>query len=189
MSLGPRYDEAFVFASRLHASQVRKGTGIPYLTHLMSVSAIALENGATEDEAIAALLHDAVEDQGGPATAAVIRERFGDAVTDIVLGCTDADETPKPPWRARKERYVAHLAHASASVRLVSCSDKLHNARSVLSDLRAVGDAVYDRFTGGKAGTLWYYRALVTAFRDAGGGPLVEELARTVAEMERLSGA
>src|SRR5262245_5807386 len=113
MALSQRFDEALVYAARVHAAQKRKGTEIPYLSHLLAVAALALEHGASEDEAIAALLHDAVEDQGGAARRADIRWRFGDAVAAIVDGCSDADVEPKPPWRERKERYLAHLARAS----------------------------------------------------------------------------
>jgi GTP pyrophosphokinase len=189
MPLSPRFEEALIFATRLHAAQTRKETGTPYIAHLLSVAALVLEQGGDEDLAIAALLHDAVEDQGGPATREVIRARFGDRVTAIVDGCTDADTQPKPPWRARTEAYLAHLPNASADVRLVSAADKLHNARSVLADYRQVGDALWARFRGGKVGTLWYYRALVTAYRAAGSSSLVEELDRTVTELERLVAA
>jgi (p)ppGpp synthase/HD superfamily hydrolase len=184
-----RFEEALVLASRLHAAQLRKGTKIPYVAHILGVAGIAIEYGADEDEAIAALLHDAVEDQGGAATLADIRRRFGDRVAGIVEGCTDADTVPKPPWRARKESYIAHLPGASPSVRLVSAADKLHNARAILRDYRELGERVWDRFNGGRSGTLWYYRALVEAFRQVGATPLVEELARTVDEIERLAGA
>jgi GTP pyrophosphokinase len=187
MKLTERFEEALVYAARLHARQIRKGTAIPYVSHLLAVASLVLENGGVEDEAIAALLHDAVEDQGGAATREEIRRRFGESVAVIVDGCTDTETTPKPPWRERKERYVAHIADAPASVRLVSASDKLHNARSILSDLRSSGDAVWQRFTGGREGTLWYYRSLVEAFRAHGSSPLVEELTRTVAEIERLA--
>ncbi|MBC7929191.1 MAG: HD domain-containing protein [Rubrivivax sp.] len=187
MRLTARFEEALVYAARLHAGQLRKGTAIPYVSHLLAVAGLVLENGGAEDEAIAALLHDAVEDQGGAATREEIRLRFGEQVAAIVDGCTDAETVPKPPWRERKERYVAHIADASDSVRLVSASDKLHNARSILSDLRSCGGAVWDRFKGGREGTLWYYRSLVEAFRAHGSSPLVEELTRTVAEIERLA--
>ena len=187
MILTERFEEALAFAARLHNAQVRKGTGIPYVSHLLAVASLALEHGADEDEAIAALLHDAVEDQGGDAARQEIRRRFGERVAAIVDGCTDAETTPKPPWRERKERYVAHVADAPPSVRLVSAADKLHNARAILADLRTTGDAVWGRFKGGKEGTLWYYRSLVEAFRAHGATPLVEELARTVAEIERLA--
>lgn len=182
-----RFVDALAFAARLHRDQVRKGTQVPYVAHLLGAASIALEHGADEDAAIAALLHDAVEDQGGAATLEAIRERFGDAVAEIVAGCTDDHETPKPPWRRRKEAYVAHIAQAPASVRLVSAADKLHNARAILSDYRTLGESLWSRFSGGKEGTLWYYRSLVTAFRSAGTSPLVEELDLVVSEIERLA--
>lgn len=189
--LTARFSEALVLACDLHRTQSRKGTQIPYVAHLLAVAGLALEHGATEDEAIAAVLHDAVEDQGGAATAQVIRERFGDAVADTVVACSDTDVVPKPPWRDRKERYIAHVRTATPSARLVSACDKLHNARSILADYRAVGDEVWARFTGGKDGTLWYYRSLVAALREADRKPemagLIDELARVVAELESLS--
>src|SRR5205085_11747027 len=124
MSLTQRFEEALAFAARLHKSQLRKGTGVPYVSHLLAVAGIALEHGADEDEAIAALLHDAIEDQGGAATREEIRRRFGDRVVGIVDGCSDTDVSPKPPWRERKEAYIAHVRDASPSVRLVSAADK-----------------------------------------------------------------
>lgn len=184
---GPRFEDALGYAARLHREQVRKGSGVPYVTHLLAVAAIVGEQGGSEDEVIAALLHDAVEDQGGQARLDDICARYGDAVAEIVWGCTDADTIPKPPWRERKEIYVAHLAEASASIRLVSSADKLHNARSILADLRVLGPALWDRFTGGREGTLWYYRALADAFLRLRPGPLADELARTVGEIERLA--
>jgi (p)ppGpp synthase/HD superfamily hydrolase len=187
MALSARFEEALILAVRWHAGQVRKETTIPYIAHLLGVASIVLEQGADEDEAIAALLHDAVEDQGGAVALEEIRRRFGDAVAEIVAGCTDAWTTPKPPWRERKEAYIAHLRHASPSVRLVSAADKLHNARSILADYRAIGEALWSRFNGGKAGTLWYYRALVETLRSSDPAPLVEELDRVVSEIERLA--
>jgi GTP pyrophosphokinase len=186
MMLSNRFTDALTFATQLHAEQTRKGGGIPYIAHLLGVTSIALEHGANEDEAIAALLHDAIEDQGGAATREEIRRRFGDTVTEIVDGCTESDLTPKPPWLERKQAYIAHIPKASPSVLLVSASDKLHNARSVLNDYRILGDAVWERFQGGKEGTLWYYRSLVDAFRRTGSTPLIDELERTVGELERL---
>lgn len=188
MQYSRRVDAALCFAAQLHHDQERKGSGTPYLCHLLAVAAIAGEAGAGEDEFIAALLHDAVEDQGGKPTLDRIRGLFGDGVADIVAGCTDTDVMPKPPWRKRKEDYIAHLAHATPSVRLVSCSDKLHNARAIVADVRTRGDQTWEIFKGGKEGTLWYYRALVGAFR-AHGAPsaLLAELDRTVSEMERLA--
>jgi GTP pyrophosphokinase len=191
MVLSARFEEALVYATQLHAQQVRKGTPIPYIAHLLAVSSLALEHGADEDEAIAALLHDAVEDQGGATTLAEIRRRFGDNVADTVLGCSDTDVIPKPPWRERKETYLAHVASpsASSSVRLVSACDKLHNARSTLLDYRVLGEDVWSRFRGGKEGLLWYFRSLVDIFRFTltGHDPLIEELDRTVSELERLA--
>jgi len=189
MRLTSRFEEAVIYGVRLHEKQLRKGTQVPYASHLLSVASIALSHGANEDEAIGALLHDAVEDQGGVPTLAEIRQRFGDAVAEIVEGCTDTNVVPKPPWRARKEAYIAHVRKASPSVRLVSASDKLDNARAVLADYYVLGEALWERFNGGKNGTLWYYRELVKAFREAGGGSIVDELDRVVQELHRVAGA
>ncbi|HLI09668.1 MAG TPA: HD domain-containing protein [Ktedonobacteraceae bacterium] len=186
MALSPRFEEALVFAAQLHGQQVRKGTAVPYISHLLAVASLVLEYGGNEDEAIAALLHDAIEDQGGAATREEIRRRFGNSVVAIVDGCTDAEVIPKPPWRERKENYIARVRHEPASVRLVSAADKLHNARSILADYRVLGDELWRRFAGGKQGTLWYYHSLVDAYRAAATNPLVEELARTVAEIDAL---
>ncbi len=189
--LTPRFTEALALACDLHREQARKGTQIPYVAHLLGVAAIALEHGADEDEAIAAVLHDAIEDQGGAPTGEGIEERFGKRVADIVRACSDTDVIPKPPWRERKLAYVAHLAEASPSARLVSASDKLHNARAVLADYREHRDALWQRFSGGREGTLWYYRAVVDALRKSppggDGARLVEELDRVVTELERLA--
>lgn len=184
--LSSRFTEALMYATELHSNQVRKGSGVPYIAHLLGVTSIALEYGANEDEAIAALLHDAIEDQGGEATRAEIRRRFGDTVTEIVDGCTDAETIPKPPWRERKETYIAHIFKASSSELLVSCADKLHNARSILNDYRVLGEAVWEGFKGGKEGTLWYYRSLVEAFCQTGSTPLLAELERVVLELQQL---
>jgi (p)ppGpp synthase/HD superfamily hydrolase len=187
MILSNRFSEALTYAAQLHATQVRKGSGVPYIAHLLGTASIALEYGASEDETIAALLHDAIEDCGGPPIREAIRLRFGDTVTAIVEGCTDSDTTPKPPWRQRKAAYIAHILTASSSVRLVSAADKLYNARSILKDYRQLGDRVWERFKGKKDGTLWYYNSLVEAFRQAELTPIVEELARTVLELNQLS--
>jgi GTP pyrophosphokinase len=184
--LSERFERALLYAAQLHASQLRKGSRVPYVAHLLGVAAIALEHGANEDEAIAALLHDAVEDQGGQKTLNVIRREFGPIVADIVAACSDTDVTPKPPWRPRKEAYLAHLRRAPASVRLVSAADKVHNARSTVADLRAHGKRTWSRFHAGPAEQLWYYRSLVTIFRRRGPKPLADELDRVVLEMERL---
>jgi GTP pyrophosphokinase len=187
MVLSEQFERALLYAATIHAGQKRKGTAVPSLAHLLAVASIALDYGASEQEAIAALLHDAVEDAGGKERLEDIRSRFGESVADIVEGCTDSLVTPKPPWRARKAAYIAHIPRAPASVRLVSAADKLHNARAILRDLRVLGDSLWDRFRGGKEGTLWYYRCLVQAFKAAGIHPLVDELERVVLEIERLS--
>jgi (p)ppGpp synthase/HD superfamily hydrolase len=185
LQLSPRFRDALVYAAELHANQTRKASNVPYVAHLLGVTSIALEHGADEDEAIAALLHDAVEDQGGQPTAAEIRRRFGDRVVSIVLGCTDTDTVPKPPWRERKEQYIAQIEHASSSVWLVAAADKLHNARSILADYRHLGDALWSRFHGGKEGTLWYYRTLARVLRTKAPQALAAELERVVSELER----
>lgn len=185
--LTERFERALVYAARLHRDQRRKGSGVPYISHLLAVCELALEYGGDEDEAIAALLHDAIEDQGGAVARAEILRQFGPRVTEIVDGCTDTDQSPKPPWRARKEEYIQHMSDASAPVRLVSACDKLHNARSLVMDYRVCGDALWSRFTGRRSGTLWYYRAMVNALRAAGSAPVVDELDRVVTELERLA--
>ncbi|MFQ3581089.1 MAG: HD domain-containing protein [Chloracidobacterium sp.] len=185
--LSERYDEALLFAHHLHRQQKRKGGTTPYIAHLLSVSALVLEHGGTEDQAIAALLHDAVEDQGGDATRQEIRRRFGAQVAAIVDDCTDSDQIPKPPWRARKEAYLAHLRTRPATSRLVSLADKVHNARAILADYRVVGEALWSRFEGRRDGTLWYYRTLVEVFAGSQPAALVNELERTVRELEHLA--
>jgi (p)ppGpp synthase/HD superfamily hydrolase len=130
------------------------------------------------------LLHDAIEDQGGAETREEIRVRFGDRVVAIVDGCTDADVQPKPPWRERKEAYIAHIKTAAPSICLVSAADKLHNARAILRDYYTLGDQLWERFKGGKEGTLWYYRSLTNVFRIASPSPLADELEKVVSEIE-----
>ena len=189
MKLTTRFNEALVYAAQLHADQFRKGTSIPYIAHLLAVASIALENGADEDQAIAALLHDAVEDQGGEKTSQEIGERFGNNVAEIVEGCTDTDIIPKPPWRKRKEDYISHLKNAERPVLLVSASDKLHNARAILTDYRQLGESLWSRFNGGKDGTLWYYRSLIETFKESDQIPkvLINELENVVSEIEHLA--
>ncbi len=181
--LSTRFTVALEMSVLLHTDQFRKGSGTPYIAHLLSVAALVLESGGDEDQGIAALLHDAVEDQGGLDTLHLIREQFGDRVASIVMGCTDAVVQPKPPWRGRKEAYLAHLAEASQEVRLVSLADQLHNARSILRDLRLCGIAIFDKFNGGLEGTLWYYTALVEEFQRVDSGYMVSELSRVVEEI------
>ena len=190
MPYGPRFEEALVYAAGLHRDQVRKASGAPYVTHLLGVAALVGDAGGTEDEVIAALLHDAVEDQGGLPTLEEIRRRFGGAVADIVMGCTDATTSPKPPWRARKEAYLAHLDGASPAVLRVSCADKLYNVRTIVADLESLGDDVWTRFAGGRDGTLWYYATIAAAFRRLGAPErLVGPLEREVEHLNRIAGA
>ena len=168
-----------VYAHQVHQNQRRKSTGIPYIAHILGVAALAIEYGATEDEAIGALLHDAAEDGGGEATLAEIRARFGDAVADIVLGCSDSlveDPEEKLPWRERKENYLAHLEHASASVCLVSAADKLHNVRSIMRDYREHGEDIWERFQGRRDGTLWYYETVADTLLRRYRTPLTRDL-------------
>lgn len=186
MSYGEKFEDALLYAARLHAGQKRKGTDTPYVTHLLAVVAIVGESGGTEDEVVAALLHDAIEDTA--ATREDLARRFGEEVAETVESCSDADKVPKPPWRKRKERYIEHLRYAAPSARLVSAADKLHNARAILADLRLLGEDLWDRFTGGKSGTLWYYRSVTEVLRETGQGQPLDELDRTVAALESLAG-
>ncbi|HEY9766490.1 MAG TPA: HD domain-containing protein [Chroococcales cyanobacterium] len=185
MELTDRFDEALLMASRLHRNQTRKGTNVPYLSHLLGVAAIALEYGANEETAIAALLHDAVEDQGGEATLLEIEGKFGKEVGKIVLDCTDAKTFPKPPWKERKLRHIAAMAEVSFPSQLVVAADKLHNARSLLCDFRVLEESLWSRFKASGDETLWYYHQMIGVLRKAP-LPLVEELERTVAQIEAL---
>lgn len=188
MKLTDRFSEALAFATRLHADQVRKVSGAPYVSHLLRVTGTVLEWGDDEDEAIAALLHDAIEDQGGDEARREIRRRFGDRVVEIVDGASDTDQTPKPPWRERKEAYLAHLETASASIRLISTADKLDNTRSLLESYRGLGEELWSKFAGGRDGTLWYCRRVVEVLKKGGSSPLIEELDRAVCQLESLTG-
>jgi (p)ppGpp synthase/HD superfamily hydrolase len=198
--LTQRFVQAMHYAHRWHASQTRKGTGIPYLSHLLAVAAIALEHGADEDEAIAALLHDSLEDgphNTGEPRAQIeqqIREHFGERVLQIILGCTDTESDgsrgePKENWKERKTAYLKHLETANASVLLVAASDKLHNARCILRDFRQLGDKLWQRFSAGKEGSLWYYRSLAEILGRRLPGRLSVELQELVVELQRQAGA
>ena len=183
--LWDRLSQAAAYALRVHARQQRKGAGTPYIGHLLAVAAIVLEAGGDEEQAMAGLLHDAIEDVG-PEQEAEITRRFGPRVAGIVRACTDADTTPKPPWRARKQAYLDHLRAAPPDVLLVSCADKLHNARAIVSDLRTHGPVVFDRFKPGRDGTLWYYRSVADSFATLLPGALSRDLGLAVTEMEHL---
>lgn len=187
--LGPRFLRAFQFAAKMHAGQARKASTIPYVAHLMGVASLVLEAGGDEDLAIAALLHDVVEDCGGAPMLNRVRRQFGDRVAKVVAGCTDADTYPKPPWRERKEKYLAHLKEADAETRLVSAADKLNNVRSILCDYRDAGELVWSRFNGGREGTLWYYRALLDEFLRDEPNRVIRDLDLAVRELESLAGS
>ncbi len=194
MPLSTRFDHALLFAAQVHRTQERKKTGIPYISHLLGVAAIVLDYGGDEDMGIAALLHDAVEDQGGRAMLAAIEQIFGARVARIVDGCTDAygDEgKKKPKWYPRKLRYIRRVRHEDWETRFVSAADKLYNARAILRDVRQHGDSVFQHFSAPKAKVLWYYRSLVREYRAAGVThqlkPLLDDLDRTVTELEHLA--
>jgi (p)ppGpp synthase/HD superfamily hydrolase len=178
------FEEALIYATRLHSRQRRKWESTPYISHLLGVASLVLEDGGDEQEAIAALLHDAVEDQGGLATLEEIRHRFGDRVASIVEACSDSFTDPKPPWRQRKEAYVARMRQAAPEVRRVSLADKLHNGRATLATLHREGEGTWARFRGGKEGTLWYYRALAEVFLQDNVDFMALELAKVVQRME-----
>lgn len=179
--LTERFDDAFRYAHRLHRAQTRKGTPIPYISHLMIVAALVVEHGGNEDQAIAGLLHDAAEDQGGAETLAEIKTMFGDDVAAIVSDCTDAWTEPKPPWKQRKQAYIAALPGKPPQSLLVSLADKTHNSEAILFDYRVLGDALWDRFSGGADGTRWYYNALAELFSRAMPGRLSDRLSRAAA--------
>ena len=186
--LTSRFDDAFIYTHEVHGEQVRKGNQAPYIAHLMGVASIVIDDGGSEDEAIAALLHDAAEDQGGRERLNDIRARFGDAVAKIVEDCTDSWETPKRPWIDRKRAYVEHAESLAPSSLRVAAADKVHNAYAILRDLRNTGDQVWARFNAPADDVIAYYEGLVRAFRHSGGGRLVDELERIVRAIQREMG-
>jgi (p)ppGpp synthase/HD superfamily hydrolase len=187
IKLGPHFLRAFSFAAEKHAGQTRKASTIPYIAHLAGVASLVLEAGGDEDLAIAALLHDVVEDCGGAPMLKEVRRRFGSRVAKVVEGCTDSWVEPKPPWRTRKENYIRHLRKADADTRLVSAADKLNNVRSIISDYREIGEFVWARFNGGREGTLWYYRTLRDEFLKRKPNRITREFNRAVNELESLA--
>lgn len=184
IQLTQRFADALLYANHLHRSQYRKDGRVPYIAHLLSVSALVLEDGGDEDQAIAALLHDAIEDQCGSVTREVIRQQFGDRVTEIVDGCTETDVTPKPSWQVRKMAYLKALKQASPEVRRVSLADKLHNARSLLASLHQEGEVIWQRFNGGKEGVLWFYQSLNQIYQATGRDYLSEEFNRVMTQIQ-----
>ncbi|MCY4189470.1 MAG: HD domain-containing protein [Bryobacterales bacterium] len=181
-----RFSAALAYASDLHRHQRRKGSGLPYVSHLLAVTALVMKAGGSEEECIAALLHDAVEDQGGAATAREIRRRFGREVARIVSGCSE-DKSAGRTWAERKRAAVSSVAGADASVRLVLSADKLDNALSLLAEHAESGESVWELFGGGRQGTLWYYRAMADAIAEAGGSRLAGELRAAVEDLEALA--
>lgn len=188
MQLGTRFDDALIYAREAHAGQQRKGTGAPYFGHLLGVASIVLDDGGSEDEAISGLLHDAAEDQGGRARLDDIRRRFGDTVARIVEDCTDSWDVPKAPWIERKQAYIQHARTLAEPSRRVSAADKVHNSYAILRDLRNSGEAVWSRFNATPDDVMAYYESLVRAYREAGGGRLVDELERIVRGIQREMG-
>jgi (p)ppGpp synthase/HD superfamily hydrolase len=187
--LSEKFQEALGYAAKLHNTQTRKASEVPYVGHLLSVAGLVIEADGSETEAIAALLHDAAEDQGGEATLAEIEQRFGADVAKIVDECSDTVVTPKPPWRQRKEDYIRHLDEASDSTIRVSMADKLDNARAILRDLRRHGPQVWQRFnTSDPHEHLWYYRSLLEVYRRRSDSWLVDELARVIQTLEEEVG-
>jgi (p)ppGpp synthase/HD superfamily hydrolase len=188
MSPGTRLQEALALAARVHGDQRRKGTGIPYITHLLAVCALVGEHGGDEDQMIAALLHDTLEDRPELVSLASLAEQFGWRVANIVLGCSDCTSKPKPPWAERKRAYVAHLRTDGADIKLVSCADKLHNARALVRDLRTVGPVMWSRFNASAEEQCWYLRECVRALADGWSHPMLGELDETVGALERACG-
>ena len=186
IKLGQRFDRALLFASRMHAGQPRKATKVPYIAHLLGVAALVLEAGGDEDLAIAALLHDVVEDCGGAPVLKKVRRYFGKRVAHIVDGCTDSYTNPKPPWRQRKQQFLQKLRDADHDTRLVAAADKLYNARSIVSDCREIGESIWLRFSGGREGTLWYYQALADELLRAP-NRLSKELQTVVTDLQEIA--
>jgi (p)ppGpp synthase/HD superfamily hydrolase len=187
MAYSDRVMEAFQLAFTLHRDQTRKKTDIPYITHLMAVAGIVGEFGGGENQVIAALLHDAVEDQGGPPTLERIRQQFGEEVAAYVQACSDTDASPKPPWLERKKDFLRRIATAAPATKLIVAADKLHNVRSILSDLKTVGNDVWRRFNGGRDGSLWYHAEVVRALAQDWPHPLINELATAVDALHRAA--
>ena len=185
--MSERFVGAVEFANELHGDQIRKGTTVPYISHLLIVSGIVLQHGGSEDEAIGALLHDTVEDCGGKPVMDRIHKRFGDKIVDLVDGCSEKDIQPKPPWLERKKSYIENIKSSTPSVRLITCADKIHNASSIILEYRKVGEKVWDRFKGNKTETLWFYSSFIEAMQAAGENrPILNELILVVNELEEL---
>ncbi len=186
-----RVCEALTLAALLHAEDPRKDTSIPYVSHLVAVAALVMEDGGDENDVIAALLHDAVEDQGGTATAEVIRKQFGDQVADVVIECSDAapeEGQEKPPWHERKRRHLAGIVNMSEPALRVTAADKLHNVQSTLFDVRRNGASVWDRFKTGREGFVWYHREILAVLlQRTPGSRSVQRLSQVLEELGEIS--
>lgn len=193
VGLSSRFADALAFAFEVHREQTKKGSSVSYISHLLEVTGTVLTYGGDEDEAIAALLHDSVEDHSDIVSFASLSKRFGARVAAIVESCSDTSVSPKPPWKSRKQHYIEHLHSADESVMIVSAADKLSNARAVIKDFRELGDRVWTRFNAGKDDQLWYYRSVTVVLMQRGQGtrvqPLIEELSRAVRKLESLCGS
>ena len=183
-NLSPKFEEALLFAMQVHAGQMRKGSSTPYFAHVLGVTSLVLEDGGSETEAIAALLHDCAEDGGGQSTLDQIRDRFGADVAEIVLECSDTLEDPKPPWRERKQAHIDTLRTGRPESIRVKLADKLHNAHDLLRSLNEHGESIWNDFKGGKDGTLWYFREMHAVFSETRSGFLLDEYGRLIELIE-----
>ncbi|MBD2181234.1 HD domain-containing protein [Planktothrix sp. FACHB-1355] len=183
--LTSRFQEALVYAAQLHNDQQRKIAGTPYIAHLLSVAALVLEDGGDEDEAISALLHDALEDRGGEVTRTEILQRFGDRVFHIIEGCTEPEPSLYPTWKEHKQQYLQQLRDACPPVQRVMLADKLHNARTILVNFRRSGEEIWHYFRGGKEGVLWLYQEQLQIYRQLSSSWMVAELERVVRELQQ----
>ena len=185
--LSETFSEALTYCYKLHCKQQRKGTEIPYVSHLLQVAGMVLEAGAEEEVAIAALLHDAVEDQGGDETALEIEQRFGGRVAQLVLSLSDSHTIPKPPWRKRKEAFLARLRNGTPDMFVIAAADKLHNLRSILNDHASIGEEIWSRFNGGRDGTLWYYQEVADILQEKFRSSLTEQFLRENRKLQQLA--
>ncbi|MFN2143896.1 MAG: HD domain-containing protein [Anaerolineales bacterium] len=184
--LTEKFEQALLFAIHIHAGQTRKGSQTPYFAHILGVASLVLEDGGTETEAIAALLHDAAEDGAGQDTLDEIQAQFGAEITEIVLDCSDTLEKPKPPWKERKQAHIEHLKTSRPESVHVKLADKVHNANNLLRSLHEHGPAIWDDFKGGRDGTLWYFKGMYEVFSLTRSGYLMDEFARLIAEIENF---
>ena len=184
VKLTDRFEQALVLANQIHAIQKRKDSGAPYMAHLLGVAALVLEDGGSEDEAIAALLHDSAEDHGGEEILKTIGEKFGEKVAQIVRECSDTLEQEKPPWKPRKQAHLKLLENALPETIRVMMADKVYNARTLLYGLESNGDEVWRNFKGGREGTIWYFREMYALFSKRSSSFMLRELARLIAALE-----